>query len=96
MAKGKKQNKEKGGESKKAPALRPLRPLLCGLSIGCGWGALNVPTSSSMFVLGGFLARVVAISIISGGALAIAVELLAIMARQSIILVRRGLRAGRA
>jgi hypothetical protein len=59
----------------------PIKPFVTGFGLGAAWGALSVPSSFSYAEMGGFVARIVAIALVSGGVLAVLIEALVLLAR---------------
>ncbi|MEE3501330.1 hypothetical protein [Acidiphilium acidophilum] len=63
------------------PRPMPIKPFVTGFGLGAAWGALSVPSSFSYAEMGGFVARIVAIALVSGGVLAVLIEALVLLAR---------------
>lgn len=63
------------------PHPTPIKPFVTGFGLGAAWGALSVPSTFSYAVLGGFIARILAIALVSGGVLAVLVEVLVLLVR---------------
>lgn len=63
------------------PRTLPIKPFITGFGLGAAWGALSVPSTFSYAVLGGFIARIFAIALVSGGVLAVLMELLVLLMR---------------
>ncbi len=70
-------------ESKRGVPPRPIRPFLTGLAVAAGWGAVNVPGDPSAGTLGELIATIAAIALVTGGGLAMAVELVKLAVRLS-------------
>jgi hypothetical protein len=70
-------------EPKRRVPPRPIRPFLTGLAVAAGWGAVNVPGDPSAGALGELIAMIAAITLVAGGALAMAIELVKLAARLS-------------
>jgi hypothetical protein len=64
-------------------AAKPVRPFLTGLAVAAGWGAINVPGDLTAGALGELAATIVAIALVTGGGLAMAIELIRLAMRFS-------------
>jgi len=70
-------NRGKGDNAEDAQLIcRPVRPFLTGVSIAAAWGAYHLPGTISASILGAFTAELVAIAIVTGGAIAIVIEVI--------------------
>lgn len=68
-------------EAEKSARVRPVRPFLTGAAIAAAWGALNVPSDTSIEGLGAFAAHIVAIMLVAAGVVAMGVEALSFAVR---------------
>jgi hypothetical protein len=68
-------------ERKRNLSAKPVRPFLTGLAVAAGWGAVNVPGDLAAGALGEFAATIVAISLVTGGGLAMVIEVIRLAIR---------------
>jgi hypothetical protein len=62
--------------------LRPINPFIAGIGLAAGWSALHVPHLISLTVIATFSVESIAIAVISGGVLAVTMELMFVVANK--------------
>lgn len=61
---------------------RPLRPFLAGTGVAAAWGAFHMPAALWPLVLLGFAVELLAIAIALGGMIAVATDILLVLANR--------------